>query len=141
MDNEQHANEVKKSVENVIGVSTFLKRKKKSEEDNQREKFIKVIQLLEEVEVRSVLLGTDLQLDFSMYNEKFYMIIDMLFGMFFSKESCELIFYYLYDRVNPDGSFNELLDSNNNVVPLTSPSDLWYLIQNIEKGEKAKKKS
>ena len=143
MDNEQHADGVKKSVDEIIGVDTFLKRKKKNEDSQQRERFIKIIQTLEEIEVRGMVLGNDLQLDFSSYDEKFYFVIDALFSMAFSKEACELIFFYIYERLNPDGTANEVVDLEGNALPLNSPDDLWDLVKMAqeEKGGKAKKKS
>ena len=141
MDNKEHADGIKKSIDDIIGVDTFLKRKKKSEDDVQREKFEKIIQTLEEIEVRGMILGNDLQLDFTSYDEKFYKVIDGLFSLHFGKEACELIFFYLYERINPDGTYNEVMDENNNVLSLSTPSDLWNVIKLIqEKSGKAKKK-
>ncbi len=79
MDNKEHADGIKKSIDDIIGVDTFLKRKKKSEDDIQREKFERIIQTLEEIEVRGMILGNDLQLDFTSYDDKFYRVIDSLF--------------------------------------------------------------
>jgi hypothetical protein len=132
MENYEHAEGVKKSIEEIIGVDTSIRRKKKSEDDLQKEKFIKLIQILEEIEVRSMILGNDLDLDFTKYDEKFYNAIDLLLGISFCKEACEVIFYYLYERIGPDGSPNDLLDASNNVMVLTSPSDLWELVKNIQ---------
>ena len=141
MDNEQHADGIKKSIDEIIGVDTFLKRKKKTEDDQHRERFIKIIQALEEIEVRGMILGNDLQLDFSSYDEKFYFVIDALFSIAFSKESCELIFFYIYERLNPDGTANEVADLEGNAIPLNSPEDLWELVKlTQEKVGKAKKK-
>ena len=75
MDNEKHADGIKKSIDGIIGVDTFLKRKKKNEDDAQRERFEKIIQTLEEVEVRGMILGNDLNLDFTSYDEKFYFVM------------------------------------------------------------------
>jgi hypothetical protein len=139
--NEQHADGIKKSIDEIIGVDTFLKRKKKTEDDQHRERFIKIIQALEEIEVRGMILGNDLALDFSSYDEKFYFVIDALFSIAFSKEACELIFFYIYERLNPDGTANEVEDLEGNVIPLNSPEDLWELVKlTQEKVGKAKKK-
>jgi hypothetical protein len=143
MDSEKHADGIKKSIDGIIGVDTFLKRKKKNEDDAQREKFEKIIQALEEVEVRGMILGNDLNLDFTSYDEKFYFVIDSLFSLHFNKEACELIFFYLYERLSPDGSINEVMDEDGNVIELSSSTDLWYLLkatQDQEKSGKAKKK-
>jgi hypothetical protein len=142
MDNEQHADGIRKSIEEIIGVDTFLKRKKKTEDDQNRERFIKIIQALEEIEVRGMILGNDLALDFSTYDEKFYFVIDALFSIAFSKEACELIFFYVYERLNPDGTeSSEVVDLEGNAIPLSSPEDLWELVKlTQEKVGKAKKK-
>ena len=138
---QHHADGIKQSIEDIIGADTSLKRKKKSEEDSQREKFIKIITLLEETEVRSELLEKDLNLNFSFYDEKFYTVIDNLLLMMFGKEACELIFFYLYERINPDGTVNDLVDAGNNPVPLTNPIELWELVKlTSEKFGKGKKK-
>ena len=141
MDNEKHADGIKRSIDEIIGVDTFLKRKKKSEEDIQRVRFETIIQTLEEVEVRGMILENDLNIDFTSYDEKFYLVIDSLFNLHFGKEASELIFFYLYDRMNPDGTMNEVMDSDENVIPLSTPSELWELVKiTQEKVGKAKKK-
>ena len=138
MDNEKHAGGIKKSIDDIIGVDTSLKRKKKNENDIQKEKFEKIIQTLEEIEVRGMILGNDLDLDFTSYDEKFYFVIDNLFHLHFGKEACELIFFYLYDRTNPDGSINELMDEDGNTFLLTSPTELWFLIKQVQSTKKKK---
>ena len=141
MNNEEHINGIKRSIDDIIGADTVLKRRKKSEDDIQKERFEKIIQTLESIEVRSMILGNDLNLDFTSYNENFLTVIDDLLLMQFGKEVCELIFFYLYERIAPDGGVNELVDEFNNVVTLTSPSELWYLIKKIQENTgKSKKK-
>jgi hypothetical protein len=130
--NDEHAEGIKKSIEDIIGSDTVLKRKKKSEDDVQRERFEKIIQTLEEIEVRSMILGNDLDLDFTKYDNKFLEAIDGVLLMHFGKEACELIFFYLYERMAPDGSFNQLIDEDGKSVPLTSPTDLWHLIKIVQ---------
>jgi len=130
--NDEHAQGIKQSIENIIGSDTVLKRKKKTEEDLNRESFEKIIQLMDEIQVRDVLMMADLGLEFSKYNEKFYEVIDRMFGLYFGAEAAEIIFFYIYERINPDGSVNELADQNNQPVALNSPSDLWYLVNHIK---------
>jgi hypothetical protein len=138
---EEHANGIKQSIEDIIGVDTVLKRKRKSEEDINKESFEKTILLLDEIQVRSALLHADLGLDYSNYDEKFYEVIDRLFGLYLGKEAAEVVFFYIYERINPDGTANHLVDQNNNEVILNSPTDLWYLVNHIKnKTKKINKK-
>jgi hypothetical protein len=134
-----HANSVRQSVGDIIGSNTFLKLKRKTEDDLQREQFESIILLLEEIEVRSIILSNDLKIDLASYDEKFYMLIEKLLNIHFGDEANEIIFYYIYDRINPDGSVNELRDEKDNVVLLNSPSDLWDVVKIIQSKIKRKK--
>lgn len=139
--NDERTQGIKKSVEDIIGSGTVLKRKKKTEEDLNRESFEKIILLMEEIQTRGVLLQADLGLDYSNYDEKFYEIIDRLFQMHFGREAAEVVFFYAYERINPDGSVNELVDENDQIVTLSNPTDLWYLVNHIKnKTKKVNKK-
>ena len=128
-DGEKHAEGVKNSIDNIIGVDTTLKLKKKTEDDIQREKFEQVIRLVQEIETRGVLMAEELQVDFSTYDEKFYNAIDIMFELHFGKEAAEIIFFYLYEHTNPDGSMNELLDVNDYPIPLDTVADLWAIVK------------
>jgi hypothetical protein len=123
-DKERHAIGVKSSVDNIIGASTFLKQKRK-QNTIQKEKFNNIIRLLEEIDVRGTILENDIQIDLSKYDDKFYRIIDTLLEIHFGKEICELIFFYVYDRITTDGSIRELIDpySGQSII-LSSPDDL-----------------
>jgi hypothetical protein len=129
---EEHTQGIKQSIEDIIGTDTTLRRKRKTEEDLNRESFEKIMLLMDEIQVRSALLHSELGLDYSNYDEKFYEIIDRMFTLNFGKEAAEIIFFYVYERINPDGTTNELLDQNNEIIPINSPSDLWFLVNHIK---------
>ena len=129
---EQHAQGVKQTLETMIGTDLSLKRKKKSEHDFNRELFEKIIIALEKNNVRTAIIGTEFDLDLSKYDESFYEVIDNLMVMHFGKQAAEVIFFYVYERLNPDGSVNELRDANDNPVVLNTPADLWELVNLIK---------
>lgn len=135
---EQHAQGVKDSLEKIIGTDLSLKRKRKTEEDIQREIFEKLIINLESINVRSSILGGEFEIDLTKYDERFYDTIDSLILLHFGKEAAEVIFFYVYERINPDGSTNELRDSEDNVIPLNNPSDLWTVVNDVMKKFKKK---
>ena len=139
MDEKNHAEGIKQSIESIIGVDTVLKPKRKTDDDIQREKFIQVIQMIEKAEVRGMLLAKEVNLDFFSYDEIFYNIIDTLFELQFGKEASEIIFFYLYERIGEDGEPQELIDESGNKVPLNSPSDLWHVVKHVQSKVKKKK--
>ena len=144
-ENKGHADGIKGSIDSIIGVDTVLRRKKKAEDDADKALFIKVIQALEQAEVRSTILANDLAMDFTKYDDVFYMAIDGLIHLHFGKEVGELIFFYLYERMNPDGTVNDLVDEHGVNVELNNAGDLWEVAKLVksqinERVGKAKRK-
>jgi hypothetical protein len=135
-----NADGVKKSIDLIIGSDTTLTRRKKTAVDVNRDLFYKIILSLEQANTRSFLLEGDFALDLTKYDDIFYEAIDNLIVMHFGKEAAELVFFYLYDRLNPDGSINVLLDPNGTEIVLQTPEDLWLLIQHVTESLKVKKK-
>ena len=58
----------------------------------------------------------------------FYIIMDSLLLLYLGKEGFELVSFYLYDRINPDGTINYLMDQDNNEVVLETSEDLFNLL-------------
>lgn len=133
---EEHTQGIKTSIESIIGTDTTLKRKKKTEDDISREMFEKAILTMEEIQVRGNLLHTELKLDLYEYDEKFFEVIDRLFTLHFGREAGEVIFFYIYERLNPDGSINQLLDQDGHPIPLENPTDLWNLANHLKNKKK-----
>ena len=137
MDNEKHAQGVKITLEEMIGTDLSLRRKKKNENDLNRELFEKTINALERANIRTAIVGTEFSIDLSNYDELFYDIVDNLVKMNFGKEASELIFFYVYERLNPDGTINELRDQNDVPIILNNPTELWDLV-NVIKNARSK---
>ena len=55
-------------------------------------------------------------------------VIDSLIYMNFGKDSAELISYYLWDRMNPDGSINPIFDEEDKEILIQDPYELWDLL-------------
>lgn len=123
---------IRSAVDALLQVNSTLKRKKKTAAIQQKEVFTSIINALEQSQVRSSLMFTELKVDLSSYDEMYLQIIDSLLLLSFGKAGYELISFYLYDRTNPDGSLNSLVDETGNDVPLETVNDLWELIQRLK---------
>lgn len=122
---EQGLTEIQTAINEILNVKSLIRRKKKNQSDKKKELFTSIVNAIEHVSNRQNLMYVDLQVDFTTYDESFLDIIDALVILHFGKEGAELIAYYLWDRVNPDGSINPLIDENNNPIVLETASDLW----------------
>lgn len=120
--------EIQNAVDQLLNVKSIAKRKKKSDNDKKREMFCLIVQSIEEINVRQNLLYADMRIDFSTYDEKFFMVIDSLIEISFGKQCLDLIGFYLYDRFNADGTMNPIMTEDGRELYLKDPYDLWDLM-------------
>ena len=125
---EKDFKQIQLGVDAILGTKTLIRRKRKSNSDKKREMFYNLMNSIEELNVRQNLMYADLNLDFSNYDEKFFTVIDALLFMHFGKECMEVISFYLYERVNADGTLNPILDEEDQEIILNNPYELWNLL-------------
>lgn len=128
---EQALTEIQSAINELLNVKSLIRKKKKTQSDKKKELFISIVNAIEQVTNRQNLMYIDLQLDFTSYDESFLDIIDALIILHFGKEGAELIAYYLWDRVNPDGSINALLSEDGVEIVLETVNDLWNLLLRV----------
>jgi hypothetical protein len=124
-----HDQNVKVAIDRIIGQETSFRKVKKNQEDQRRITFCKIIDNIIIAEERSIMLDEGHNMDMNKYNQIFFDIITDFFSFNFNKKQINLINFYLYDRYSPDGSVLDLVDDNNNIVPLETSADLWHLLQ------------
>lgn len=128
---ERELSEIQQAINNMLNVKSLVRRKKKSQSIKRKELFTSIINSIEQIVTRQNMMYMDLQLDFAKYDEPFLDTIDALIIFYFGKEGAELIGWYLWERLNPDGSVNALYDENDKEVPVNNASDLWEVLLNI----------
>lgn len=121
-------NEIQVAVNEILNVKSLVRGKKKTQAEKKRELFIMIINSLEQIINRQDLMYAELNLDLAKYDEAFLDVIDALIILHFGKEGGELISFYLWDRVAPDGEVNPLLDIEGKEVYIQTAEDLWNLL-------------
>jgi hypothetical protein len=120
--------EVQTAVDNMLNVKSYVRRKKKTQSDKKKEMFVQMINSLDEIFVRQGLMYADMDVDMFKYDEKFLAVIDVMLYFHFGEACSDVIAFYLYDRRNPDGTLNPILDDNDTEILLQTPYDLWNLL-------------
>jgi len=120
--------EVQTAVDNMLNVKSYVRRKKKTQSDKKKEMFVQMINSLDEIFVRQGLMYADMDMDMFKYDEKFLAVIDIMIYFHFGEACSDVIAFYLYDRRNPDGTLNPILDDNDTEIILENPYDLWNLL-------------
>lgn len=131
MDNPKEFREIQNAVDKLLNVKSITKRKKKGDSEKKRDLFFQIIHDIEELHVRQNILYADIKIDFGNYDEMFFKVMDQLIDLHFGSKSANLIGFYLYDRINPDGSINPLLTEDGREIILQDPYQLWDLLKAI----------
>jgi hypothetical protein len=132
MNSNNSYDDIKKAIDALLKINSTVKRKKKAYVDKQKDLFTGIIMALQAVQTRTILTQTELKLDFSSYDEMFLQVIDSLILLHFGKEGYEVISFYLWEKFNPDGSVNDLLDEDENVIPSETIDDIWNILLKIK---------
>lgn len=119
---------IQMGVDSILNAKTIIRRRRRSASDKKKELFVALINSLEEIRVRQALMYAELGLDFSTYDEKFFTAIDILLHMSFGGKGADVLAFYLYDRVNGDGSINPLIVNGQQEVILNNPYELWNFL-------------
>lgn len=128
---EKQLNEIQSAINSILNVKSLIRKKKKKQSDKKKELFTAIINSIEQIVLRQNLMYTELQLDFAKYDESFLDTIDALIILHFGKEGAEVISWYLWERLNPDGSLNYLMDEAGNEIHIKTVHDLWELLLRI----------
>ena len=126
-----HKENVKVAIDKIIGEPTYIKKKKKSEADQKRLLFKKIMHNIVQAEEKSVILNEMFSINLDTHNSLFHDIVEDFIKYCFNKEQEKIIQFYLYDRYSADGSMLELIDENNNRIKLDTEDDLWSVITKI----------
>lgn len=125
---ERELTEIQQAINNILNVKSYVRRKKKSQSEKRRELFISIINSIEQIVTRQNMMYMELQLDFTKYDEPFLDTIDALIIFYFGKEGAELISWYLWERLNPDGTMNPLMDEEGKEVNINNAAELWTVL-------------
>jgi hypothetical protein len=122
---------------NNCGDKLRISRNKKSQE---KEIFIDIINSLEQCWIRTNFLHEHMRLDFYSYEENYYKIIEDLIFVKYGETIGKLILWFVYDRFDADGKLLGIDVSFHDKSPKTfylkTPTDLWNIIEKINKNIK-----
>lgn len=126
--NSSNYKNIQDAVNELLNVGSYIKRQRKRKEDKQKDLFIQSINMLEDIISRSKLIYSDFELDMSAYEERFYLVIESLMYMYFGKDVFELLSFYLWERLDENGSVTPILDEHDNEYYIESANQLWDII-------------
>lgn len=119
-----------------LDLSYRIKAKEPDKETMNKKIFIDVIEELKKIEDRKDFLAEEIGMDMTMYEDKFFNIIENLFKLVFNKAQLVLIQMYLYELVPDkewDGTITVEVGKEEKTLPFKSAEDVWNVIKKFEK--------
>ena len=115
-----------------ISVNYRIKTVARDKELMKKELFVSVLKTLKEIEDRREFLGSELGMDLSEYESKYFEVIENLLRMSFNKHQIFLIELYMYDLPidqDWDGTITVTVGKNEEKVTFKTPEDVWQAMQ------------
>ena len=115
-------------------LSYRIKTKGPDLETMNKRTFVEIVTQLREIEERRDFMESELGLDMTQYEDKFFAVIENLFKLAFTKEQLALIRLYIYELVPDsdwDGTITVEINKQEKIVNFQTPEDVWNLIRSI----------
>ena len=134
MSKKENVNKIKSYIEDILGTKSSLRDKLPSKKSREKQLFCEVLQNLQFVNSRTMGMKHDYKVNFMDYDDPFYVTIENLLKLHYTKEQQNVINWWLYDKYLPTGEVLNLVNKETEeVIPSDTPEDIWDLMQEHEK--------
>lgn len=106
----------------------------KNDKINEKEKFTILINNIKYLLLREEKQTLEFGLDFSYYDEPFFLTIDALIYEKYGQHKADIIFWYLYENFDPENDTLLIINENEEEeeIKVKNINQLWKLINKIK---------
>lgn len=123
---------IRRGLKSKIDVSYRIKSLNKITDNMEKQLFVETLDNLKEIEDRKAFMIEELGVDMTIYENKFFKVIENLFYIHFNQDQLEIIMYYLYElqfEENHAGKITIGKNKDKKTMPFETSSDVWKVIQ------------
>lgn len=128
-------NSLQEAFEQLLNSPVLIKKQRRNKAFKKKILFISLIEQYENALNKSARLQSEFGLDLFEYEEPFYGVIDKLMLLTWGMNVYELVTFYLYERLNLDGTINYLVETKEDgteiEIFLKTPEDLYNYLSQI----------
>jgi hypothetical protein len=128
-------NSLHEAFEQLLNSPVLIRKQRRNKAFKKKILFISLIEQYEKALNKSARLQSEFGLDLFDYEEPFYGVIDKLMLLTWGMNVYELVTFYLYERLNLDGTINYLIETKEDgtevEVFLKTPEDLYNYLSQI----------
>ena len=123
--------DIKNSIDKILEVDTELIKKNKILTKKQQN-FNIMVKSISLIHDRTNTLIENFGIDLSEYDAPIIELLNAMLEMLYGETGKEIIYFYVFERLNSDGTVNPLKDKTGNPIFLNNENDLWFLINNLK---------
>ena len=121
----------------VIPLKYRIKEVPRNKEAMTKELFIEIVKLLKEIDDRTNFVASEIGMDTTQYEDKFFRVIENLMRIAFNREQVFLIELYLNeidynDKEEWDGNISVTVEKKEQKIAFRTPEDVWEAIQKFK---------
>lgn len=117
--------EIKKAFESILGSPVNIEQ---DPIDIDKSLFILIIEELDTLNNNEQAIYENTKIDLSSITDGYLSVIEKLFMLRFGEQAYEIIIWYIFHRIAPDGTILKLENQNGDVFELNTPEQLWDFI-------------
>ena len=134
MSKKDNVKKIKSYIEDVLGTKSSLRDKLPAKKSKEKELFCEILQNLQFVNGRTLGMKHDYKVNMMDYDDPFYVALENMFQLHYTREQRNLINWWLYDKYLPTGEMLILNDAETGKeIPTETPDDIWELVLKYEK--------
>lgn len=124
-------------LKDVIPLKYRIREVPRNKEAMTKELFIEIVKLLKEIDDRTSFVASEIGMDTTQYEDKFFRVIENLMRIAFNKEQVFLIELYLNeidynDKEEWDGNISVTVEKKEQKIAFRTPEDVWEAIQKFK---------
>lgn len=124
-------------LKDIIPLKYRIKEVPRNRDAMTKELFIEIVKLLKEIDDRTNFVASEIGMDTTQYEDKFFRVIENLMRIAFNREQVFLIELYLNeidynDKEEWDGNISVTVEKKEQMIAFRTPEDVWEAIQKFK---------
>lgn len=119
-------NDINEFFEEIFGGKVIITSQNPVENEKDQLQF--VVTMLQSMLDRDMKLAEITGVEFSSYNEPYFIIIDNLLLLHYGEDISDVISFYLYSNKDEDGNYIPYNDDEENPIYIKDFEDLWEIV-------------
>ena len=124
-----------KKLTDLIGKGINIQENKKSTKLKEKQFFIDLLAELCQMEAKSQILSSTC-INTMEYEEGYLKIINVLLEKYFGEAKTQIIMWWVFESINPEGEVSALVDENKKEHIINTPQELYKFLKKYDEKQK-----